>query len=714
METVRHNHPASIVCNQVYSRNGMNYLWDNQQLLDAGQKKIVSSIWRNSKKATLSPTMTQTITYKLSGKKAGKLGYGRYYSTIGGLETMEKQARGSLCVDYYHDIDIVNCHPVIIVQMAKNKYDYDLPELDYYCANRDKVLAKIHIDRDTAKEEVIRIIYGGINNYDVTSKLSNEIRSFTKMLSRKDEFKDLWEAVQCEDNKYGTFLALITQTEERKCMLAMKDSLEKDGWSVDVLCYDGVMIRKREGVSINDSLRNAERVMNEMTGWDLTLTEKPMSSYELPPTSAGEEVANGVSRQQYDEMKREFEVNHFYHIPSNQVVEVHPSGEMLYMTTQHAHSYLSCKWNFKRTDKLGDYISFIPLWLKDATRRQIRLIDFKPSSDPEVFALPLHYAYEAVDEASADPKALELFSELVELMARDEQKEYFLNWLAHLVQKPLENPKVSLVVTGIKGCGKDTLFDFLMEYVVGRTYSINYEDNNQFFAPHDQGRLNKFLVKVEEADADVCRKNASTLKSRITSDLSTFNPKGIKEITTANYNRVVFTTNKGNPFEMDQGERRFLVLNALATHKGNHSYWTNIRKVVFTPEGGRAVADFLLKRDISGWVKQDIPMSEYQKAVVESETSSEQQFMDNWDGLDTLDVDRPEIQTGEKWEAWLKTAKREFTASQLYAMYKEFCVMKELPYCKNTKSFGKNMLILLRDGLITKRRGADGMFYRRG
>jgi hypothetical protein len=698
----------------------MNYLWDNQALLDAGQKKIIRSIWNNSKKGSsarsLSKTMTQTVTYKLSGKGGGKLGYGRYYSSIGGLETIEKQARGSMCVDYYHDIDIVNCHPIILVQFANQKYQYDLPELEYYCSHRNKVLAKINDDRDAAKTEVIRIIYGGLNNYDVTLKLSNEIRAFTKMLSRKDEYKDLWESVQTEDNKYGTFLSFIIQTEERKCMLVMKESLEKDGWSVDVLCYDGVMVRKREGVSLADSISNAEKAMLEKTGWDLSLIEKPMSSYELPPLSAGEEVANGVSRLQYDEMKREFEVNRFYHIPSNQVVEVQPNGEMLYMTTQHANSYLSCKWNFKRTDKLGDYTSFVPLWLGDANRRQIRLIDFKPSSDPEVFALPLHYAYEAIDESRGDPKALELFLELVGLMSRDEQKEYFLNWLAHLIQTPLENPKVSVVVTGVKGCGKDTLFDFLMEYVVGRTYSINYEDNNQFFAPHDQGRLNKFLVKIEEADYEVCRKNASTLKSRITSDWSTFNPKGVKEITTANYNRNVFTTNKGNPFEMDQGERRFLVLNALATHKGNHAYWSNVRKVLFTPEGGRAVADFLLKRDISGWVKQDIPMSEYQKAVVESETSSEQQFIDSWDGLPTndIDYDRPDVQTGEKWDEWVKMAKREFTATELYRMYKGFCMEKELPYSANVKSFGKSMLILLRDGIISKRRGSDGIFYRRG
>ena len=33
---------------------------------------------------------------------------------------MKRSVKGALCVDYYKDIDIVNCHPVIILQVFQN------------------------------------------------------------------------------------------------------------------------------------------------------------------------------------------------------------------------------------------------------------------------------------------------------------------------------------------------------------------------------------------------------------------------------------------------------------------------------------------------------------------------------------------------------------------------------------------------------------------
>jgi hypothetical protein len=67
------------------------------------------------------------ISYTLCKSIPGKLGYGRYIGARGSLETLERGIRGSLCSMYYEDIDIVNCHPVLIVQMAKRYYNFNMP-----------------------------------------------------------------------------------------------------------------------------------------------------------------------------------------------------------------------------------------------------------------------------------------------------------------------------------------------------------------------------------------------------------------------------------------------------------------------------------------------------------------------------------------------------------------------------------------------------------
>lgn len=665
--------PAEITTTQMFSRAGMGYLWNKRAELDPGQVKILNAIYNNKKKKEVETS--QVIVYKLSRSRAGQLGYGRYYSTIGGLETVEKECRGTLCRDYYHDIDIVNCHPVLLEQLAKNFYDKELPALSYYNKNRDEVLITISDNRDEAKTVVIRIIYGSKSTHQQTETLAYEIRDFTQFLIANGDYADLWNAVKNEDNKYGTFLSYVLQTAEAGCMLAMKESLENDGWSVDVLCYDGVMIRKREGVSYEESLRNAEAYIEKKTGYKVSLVEKPMDFFEVPKME--EEIVKGVSLKDYNEMKAEFERNHFYHIKTDQIGELDEKGEIFFMTKAHAKNYLGTKYLFKHSDKFGDHTSFINIWMNDPARRSIHTIDFKETDDPAVFVIPLQFAYEKVQ--TADPDAAQMYLELLDILATGDQKEYFLNYLAHILQKPLENPKVAVVLTGLKGCGKDTPIDIFMEHVVGSLYSKNYDSNEQFFDKHDLGRLNKFLVKLEEADPVICKKNASNLKARITANYSSFNPKGLNPFEATNYGRNFYTTNKGNPFEMTDGERRFFIMNAKANRKGDFEYWKDIRKTLFTPSAGRAIAEMLLARDISKWNPFDMPVSEYQKAVVDSEKNSEQDFIDQWDG-------------------------EEASVGELFLLYKAHCAEQSLPSAHNVISFGKRLLPLLRDGVITKKK----------
>lgn len=681
--------PTEITTTQSYSRTGMGFLWNKRAELDPGQVKILNAIYNNKKKKDIE--CKQTITYKLSKSKAGQMGYGRYYSSIGGLETVEREARGTLCREYYHDVDIVNCHPVLLEQFAQ-KRGSTLKEVKFYNENRDAVLKSISDDRDAAKSEIIRMMYGGGNGSEKTKYFAMEIQWFIDEIIKSGDYKALWDVIDSDPdtiviagksirvNKRGKFLSLILQTEEATCMLAMKEALEKDGWSVDVLCYDGVMIRIRD-IDFEPSLRKAEEAVLAI-GYAIKIVKKEMEFFDVP--KAAEEVAKGVPLADYTAMKSEFERTHFYHIPTDQIAELNDRGEIFFMKKPHAYNYLTPKWHFKHSEKLGDYTPFLDVWLKDDKRSMIDKIDFAPSNDASTFVMPFHFAHE---KATAG-EGLDVFMDVMNILASDKQLDYILDYFAHLLQKPLENPKVAIVLTGLKGCGKDTAIDFLMEYVVGSLYSKNYDSNEQFFDKHDIGRLNKFLVKLEEADPLVCKKNASNLKARITSKYSCFNPKGLNPFEAANYIRQIFTTNKGNPFEMGDGERRFFICNANASRKGDFEFWKKVRAILFTPEAGRAVAEMLLARDISNWNSFDMPISEYQAAVIESEKTTEQSFMDHWSG-------------------------EELDMSELYNEYKSYCVEKSLPHAMNSKSFGIRLLPFLRDGLLEKRRTNAGVVYKK-
>ena len=671
--------PASITTTQRFSRRGVGFLWNKRSELDPGQVSILNALYNNRKKSQIE--CEQEIIYRLSKKKAGLLGYGRYYGTKGSLETLEKECRGTVCSEFYHDIDIVNCHPVILSQYAKRFYDRDLPENDYYVDNRDKVLRAISADRNEAKDEVIRILYGGSNRHDITAKLSAEIRAFSRFLSQQPEHKKLFEAVKHEDNIYGSLLSFILQTEERECMLVMKKVLEEDGWSVDVLAYDGVMVRKRNGVELEPSMRKVEAAIKEQLGYTLRIVDKEFSSFEIPKTE--EEIIKGVPLSAYEDMKLRFEETHFFHAPTGQIVEV--KEELLFMKKEHARDLLNPKWNFKHSDKFADYTPFLDLWLKDPNRLRIDSISLKPSNDPTVFSPPLAWAWKRCELPADAMEYVSMFTTFITTLIPNQQdRQTLLEWIAHLLQRPFENPKSAIVLVGEKGCGKDTLGDFLCDYIFGQTLAINYEDNEQFWAPHDSGRLNKLLVKVEEADGVYMRKYYSKLKAIITSDTAMFNPKGAKEIRAANYNRFVFTANpEESQIPTEIGERRFTMIYCAPDMVGKlDEVFRPLRSKLFTPEGGRAVAEYLLSIDCGVWPRVLIA-SELQIVTAESQESPEDRFIKSWDGVDV-------------------------SATDLYDLYRDFCSENNLPvYSKNSMSLGKKLIRYIAKGTI-KRRMVDG------
>jgi hypothetical protein len=670
----------TLSCTQLFSRRGIGYLWDNRNGLDPGQVSIINSIYNNRKKGTIE--CSQTVTYKLSNKKAGKLGWGRYYGTKGSLETLEKECRGTLCSDYYYDLDIANCHFVLLEQFAKAKYGKDMPEVSRYIEDREAFLQEAGGSRDDAKQEIIRILYGGVCKNEFLMPLSVETRNFAKFLAKQEEYKELYGTCKSEDNIFGSFLSFILQTEERKCMLAMKKCLEDLGWSVDVLCYDGVMIRKDETKSLETALHEVAKFIFEALHYKVQIVNKPLIGYKLPEMS--EEISKGVSREAYDEMKARFEATNFYYAPGNEMIQVR-GKELMRMTLDHAREYYSRDWRFIHSQKFDDFTPFFDIWRKDQNRRAIQRIDMRDSTDPEVFVMKPQFAWQEGPE-SKEPlinDAVIKFIEILSLIGNEEQRRYLIKWLAQQVQNPFDKVGTAIVITGDKRTGKDTPFDFFIKYVIGLDYARNYNCGGfQFFEKHDTGRLNMFFCKVVEASRKIFIENADRFKGLITSEHEMYNDKGKRALVVANYNRFVRTSNGGCPVELSDGEQRFMVASISNARKHDLPYWTEVRRVLFNPEAGRAVGRWLADMDLTGFEFRQVPADEFQTTIVESEKTPEELFVADWNG-------------------------EEVNATGMFNLYEAFCQTNRLMGCRNSISLGRALIKLIRNGKV-KRRTLEG------
>jgi len=243
------------------------------------------------------------VTYNLSNSVPGKLDFGRLYGNLshwdlrfgyifgtkGSLETLPRRIRGVLCDSIYWDLDFKNCHPVILVQMMEQA-KFRGPFLKLYATKREEFfdyMWAVHgRKREQLKTDVIRCIFGGMPTAaagGLIMGIYKEVRKFIENLKKDPAYAALLPHARGQPNPNGSFLSFILQTHERTAMLAMREFLEKAGRSVDVLAYDGVMIRKLDGETecLARLLTDCEAAVAAETSWRLELQVKPMESMAL-------------------------------------------------------------------------------------------------------------------------------------------------------------------------------------------------------------------------------------------------------------------------------------------------------------------------------------------------------------------------------------------------------------------------------------------------
>jgi len=671
-----------ITTEQLFCKRGLGFLWANRNLIDPGQLDIVKALYNNKK--TGSMVGKQKVTYNLKNTGGGRLGYGRIYGTKGSLETLERECRGTICQAYYYDIDIVNCHPVLLLQIAKNKYNKELPEVQTYCDDRDTILKAISANREEAKQEVLKVFFGGITTSPLLKAMSVEIRGFAKFLSTVPEYAQLWEFSSKQDNKFGSFLSFILQTEERHCMLAMKSSLEKIGWSVDVLCYDGVMVRKTDKLELTMEMMSlVEKDILRETGYDVSILSKKFQSYEIPAVK--EEIVLGVPMDDYTKMKEEFEETHFYYVPGNCIAEV-LDGDISMYALEHAHTYFQNKWNFKKSEWFKDTESFIKLWLKDPKRRDIYMIDLKPSDNPRVYSPPLQFNYLKGDKVDDPIPYISTFTEYINQLIPDVQSRgLLLEWLSQLLNEPFVNPTCGVVMTGCMGGGKDFLGYLIGTHILGSLYYKQYGSNTQFWEKHDVGRQNKFFVQLEEVDGAISKRNESEMKSRLTEPTCDFNHKNGKIITCGNYNRYYYTTNDPQAIPMTNEERRWIVINSSRLLVGRYDFFGKMADLFHNPSGARVLAEYI-KSIPYGKFPKPLVLTETARSMIDTQSTPLHRFIDAWDGL-------------------------RCSARDLFNKYRDFCMDQHLFYSNNATVFYKNMVKYRNNGRVNFVTSSNIIYY---
>jgi hypothetical protein len=239
------------------------------------------------KKSKYDPFLT--ITKYLHKSKNGKINVkyiqkknvGRFIAGGGlSLANMAKIFRHTIAEGYYIDIDIKNCHPVILLHLCK-KWNFTCDNLEEYVKNRENVLQMIHSDRDVAKEAVLSMINNGESGYKKIKKKCQYIKDLRSELSDirtqiivkfSEEFnnhKKNREEKGIDYNHIGSFTSTILCDVENKILQEIYNFFERPKNAV--LVFDGLML-PLEG--FNYDLQKCEDFIYERLGMSIKLCVK--------------------------------------------------------------------------------------------------------------------------------------------------------------------------------------------------------------------------------------------------------------------------------------------------------------------------------------------------------------------------------------------------------------------------------------------------------
>ena len=189
--------------------------------------------------------------------------------------------------------------------------------------------------------------------------------------------------------------------------------------------------------------------------------------------------------------------------------------------------------------------------------------------------------------------------------------DYFIKWLAQLVQQPGKLTGIAVVLISKEGAGKNVFLDSIAN-ILGREYYFETASpETHLFGRFSNGRVNKLLIDIDEAKGRDTFSHSDELKNMITSTVFNYEQKGVDAVELHNFARLIFTTNNDLCIKIEANTRRYVIFEASSEKIGNKEYFKEYVEYMTDVKNQKAIINYLRNINISGvnWI-QDRPLSD--------------------------------------------------------------------------------------------------------
>ncbi len=205
---------------------------------------------------------------------------------------------------------------------------------------------------------------------------------------------------------------------------------------------------------------------------------------------------------------------------------------------------------------------------------------------------------------------IDLFTRLINVNCNGDTDafEYFLKYCALAVQKPWLNPRTAIAIIGDQGSGKGTLInDTILKLTEN---SVSLKDLKAITGEFNNVLKDAFFVCLDECSFGGDIKEANLLKTFISEDRRLINEKYKSSYTVDSYTKTFILSNNDYIVNVEESDRRYVVLRANNELKGNFKWFANYQK--WLNNGGyEAIMHYLLTQvNIDDFNPLDIPKTE--------------------------------------------------------------------------------------------------------
>jgi len=300
---------------------------------------------------------------------------------------------------------------------------------------------------------------------------------------------------------------------------------------------------------------------------------------------------------------------------------------------------------------------------------------------------------ELIEEWENKEEGLEILLNHIKILCgnNDQVYNYFLDWLAHMIQFPEKKPGTMLTFISKEGAGKNTLFILFKKLLSDKKVIDTPKPSEYVWGKFNESVMrNGYLICLNEMSKREREGAEGNIKSLITDDSIIIQQKNKPSYVVNSYHRFISFTNNEEPMNTKKDDRRNVIVRCSDELIGNNEYFNRFYEMLEDDSVIKTFYLFLKDRTIGNLNNK--PLTQYQEDLQEISVSPIELFFEDYT-ITKKDTEQTLI-----------------SSSMLYEKFNNFISKRRIRYEINQIRFGLFLKNLNIPG-IEKKRTSKGIFY---